>query len=56
LDQSLWGLGTDGKKTGNNFEGWSVEGMARFNELKIAVTEDHRQPHTTGVEEQLKEL
>jgi hypothetical protein len=53
LNQSIW---TDGKKTGYKFEGWSVEGMTRFNELTAKVAEDRRQPCATETEEKMKKL
>ncbi len=53
FNQSLW---TDGKRTGYKFEGWSVEGMTRFNELTSTVAMDRRTPQAQGVEQKLRDL
>jgi hypothetical protein len=53
LNQSLW---TEGKRTGYKFEGWSVKGMIKFNELTSTVTKDRGEPHANGVEQRLKKI
>jgi hypothetical protein len=41
---------------GYKFEGWSVEGMKRFNELTAKVAEDRKQTYAAEVEEIMMKL